>query len=305
MTGPTDADPAPGGLDGPAFGAALEAAAEAGDTAACLALLRTAELALPLSPGAAAGTEPPAWPTAVADGRTWLLAYTSVDRMGELTGGQVRHCRAVTFTELAAGWPDTRWGLAVDPGAAHPFLLESGTVARLAAPTLVEDALAEPDRLPPVVQQVLSPAEVAGRLADGDGRVSGYVQHARDTAHVGAPTALLDAVGRAHEADELLSGTGSVTVLRWAVVGRELYRTPLGGTDDERCAAVAGWVVEEPPFTGTGFASPDSLVREYRVQGLLLPHGAQLLELEPDGTERRRALWDGLRETWVLVVEPS
>ncbi|MEI4270335.1 SseB family protein [Klenkia sp. LSe6-5] len=287
------------------FGAALEAAAAAGDTAGCLALLRTAELALPLTAAAHAGTEDPAWPTADAEGRTWVLAYTSVARMQQLTGGQATHCRAVSFAELAAGWPDTRWGLAVDPGAEHPFFLESGTVARLAAPTLVQDAQAEPDRLPPVVQQVLSPADVAGRLAADEGRVSGYVHHARDTAHLGAPTAVVEAVGRGHETDELLSATGSVTLLRWAVVGRELYRTPLGGTDPERRDAVAGWVVEEPPFTGTGFAAPDSLVREYRVHGLLLPHGAQMFELEPDGTERRRAVWDGLRETWVLVVEPG
>lgn len=287
------------------FRAALESAAAAGDTAGCLALLRTAELALPITAAAHAGTEPAAWPTAEAEGRTWVLSFTSVARMHELTGGEATHCRAVSFPELAAGWPDTRWGLAVDAGAEHPFFLESGTVARLAAPTLVQDAEVEPDRLPPVVQQVLSPADVADRLGADEGRVSGYVHHARDTAHLGAPTAVLDAVGRGHETDDLLSGTGSITLLRWAVVGRELYRTPLGGTDEERRDAVAGWVVEEPPFTGTGFASPDSVVREYRVQGLPLPHGAQMFELEPDGTERRRAVWDGLRETWVLVAVPA
>ena len=302
MSGPGDDGTGPGLGDPAVFTAALDAAARAGDTARCLALLRSGDLALPITPAAAAGDEPAAWATAQAQGVTWVLAYSSVERMQQCTRGEATHARVAPFLELAAGWPDTRFGLAVDAGAEHPFFLESGTVARLAAPTLAEDRAADPDALPAVVQQLLRPADVPVLLAASQARVSGYVHHASDVAHLGAPTALVDAVGRAAEEDELLSDTGSVTVLRWAVVGPELVRTPLGGVDEERRDAVAGWVVEEEPFTGTGWAQPDSLVREYRVQGLLLPHGAELWELHPSGAQQARAVWDGVREVWSLVV---
>jgi len=94
-----------------------------------------------------------------------------------------------------------------------------------------------------------------------------------------------------------------VHLLRWPAVGPELYLSPYGGTDDETRDAVAGWLVEEPPFVGTGFAPQvDQLVREYLVRGVVLPHGAELWELDGQGLFSRHAIWDGDRETWVLLV---
>jgi hypothetical protein len=55
-------------------------------------------------------------------------------------------------------------------------------------------------------------------------------------------------------------------------------------------------VVEEPPFAGMGLGrNPDRVVREYKVDGVGLPHGAELWELAVDGTEHRRAVLDGDR----------
>jgi hypothetical protein len=209
----------------------------------------------------------------------------------------------LSFAELAAGWPDPRWGLAIDAGRPTPFFLESGTVARLAAPTLVEDRLREPDTLPPLVQQPITPDELFELISAAAGRVSGYVHHLHDAAHLSTPTALLDAVGLAGRSDELLADDGTLLVLRWPVLEPELYRTPLGGTDDERRDAVHGWVVEEEPFPGTGFVPVvDSVIREYRVHGVLLPHGAEVWEMAPDGGERRRARWDGDTGRWLWAV---
>ncbi len=65
--------------------------------------------------------------------------------------------------------------------------------------------------------------------------------------------------------------------------------------------AVADWVVEEPPFVGLGFTpDPDSVVREYRVSGVELPHGAEVWELDDDGAEHRRAVLDGDVRAWVV-----
>ena len=281
----------------------LAALSAAGDQVTCLQLLRGAEFALPITEAAAEGRELPAWTTAPGPDRTWLLAYTSVEAMTGASRGAVTRARVLGFAELAAGWPDPRWGLAVDAGRPTPFFLESGTVARLAAPTLVEDRLREPDALPPLVQQPLTADELLELISTAGSRVSGYVHNLHDAAHLSTPAALLDAVGLVDRTDELLAPDGTLLVLRWPVLEPELYRTPLGGTDEERRDAVHGWVVEEEPFTGTGFVPhPDSVVREYRVHGVLLPHGAEVWELAPDGGERRRARWDADAGRWLWAV---
>ncbi|WP_082556504.1 SseB family protein [Modestobacter sp. Leaf380] len=280
----------------------------AGDRVSCLQLLRGAELALPVTEAAAEGREPAAWATVAGPDRTWVLAFTSVEAMVEATGGAATRARVLGFAELAAGWPDPRWGLAVDPGRRTPFSLESGALARLAAPTLVEDRLREPDTLPTLVQRPISADELFELINTRSGRVSGYVHNLHDAAHLSTPEALLGAVGLRDRAGELLAEDGTLLVLRWPVLEPEAHRTPLGGTDDERRDAVGGWVVEEEPFTGLGFtADVDSLVREYRVHGLLLPHAAEVWEMAPDGTERRRAQWDGDagRWLWAVRVDPD
>jgi len=282
---------------------AVAALTAAGDRAGCLQLLRGAELALPISEAAAEGREPPAWATAPGPDRTWLLAYTSVEAMTAASGGAVTRARVLSFAELAAGWPDPRWGLAVDAGRPTPLFLESGAVARLAAPTLVEDRLREPGTLPPLVQLPISTDELFELITSSGGRVSGYVHNLQDAGHLSTPAALLDALGQADRAAELVGEDGALLVLRWPVLEPELYRTPHGGTDEERRDAVGGWVVEEAPFPGLGFVpNPDSVIREYRVHGVVLPHGAEVWEMAPDGGERRRARWDADTGRWLWAV---
>lgn len=271
----------------------LERAWSAGDVPACLALLGPSELALPLDDAAAAGTGPPAWPTVRAGGPTWLVAYTSVEAMRDATGS--RAARVASLPELAAGWPDPRWGLAVNPGLAVHLELESGTVARIAVPGVAEDRAADPGAPPPIVQKVLTGPEVGDLVTRGRRRVSGYVHRADDVAG-GTGAELLAALG---DPGGPLTPHGSVTVLRWPAVGSALYRTPYGGTDEERRAAVAGWVVEEPPFPGLGLGrNVDRVVREYKVDGVGLPAGAELWEVDADGLEHLRAVLDAVPDPW-------
>ena len=133
------------------------AAHRAGDLGACCVLLTRGRLVLPISAAAAAGREPPSLPTAEADGTTWLVAYTSAEAMQAVTGEP--HFTTVALAELAAGWPDPRWGLAVDPGLDVHLQLESGTLARLAVPGLAEVRAAYPEAMPPVMQKVLTGPE--------------------------------------------------------------------------------------------------------------------------------------------------
>ncbi|GII60370.1 hypothetical protein Skr01_04550 [Sphaerisporangium krabiense] len=281
-----------------AFEETLGAAYAAGDLAACLALLREAELALPIGPRAAAGHEPVAWPTMSGEARTWIVACTSAAAVRAVAGDATRSFRVVSLPELAAGWPDARWGLAVNPGLPVSLYLEPGTVARLAAPSPSEDRRAVPESGPPIMQKALDAAGLRDLLVDGGFRVSGYCHQAVDVAHIATPAVLADALG----AEGTVGADGSVNLLRWRAAGLNLYRPPYGGADEESMAAVAGWVVEEPPFTGMGYVpNVDQVIREYKVSGVGLPHGAEVWELTASGVEHRRAVFDGDLARWLLV----
>lgn len=291
------------------FEARLAAAVAADDGPTALGLLRHAQLAFPLTPGAAGGSEPAAWATHEAQGRTWLMAYTSAEAMEAGTDGRSRHLRVLHFVQLAAGYPDTRWPLAVNAGLPGEMLLESGTVARLAVPSLPIELTAAPDAVFPVMQKLLTAEDVHAYLTavpDRCDRVSGYVHRVDDAAGLSDPAALIAGVGRVGEEGDLLSAADTATVLRWPSFGAALYRSPFGGVDPERMAAVEGWVVEDPPFVGTGFVPDvDSLVREYKVDAVPLPHGAEMWELRRGGEEQRRAVFDADRGRWMFTRPES
>lgn len=180
-----------------AFEQELLAAHRAEDTARCFELLRTTEFALPITPAAAAGEEPARWATQARPDGNWLLAYTSVESMGAGTDGQATHCRITSLVELAAGWPDLSWVLAINPGLPVQLLLPSGSVARLAAPTLSEEEGGTPGWIPPLVQKILPHRQLSSMFARRDHRVSGYVHLQADVRHMGSPNVLVD-VARAH-----------------------------------------------------------------------------------------------------------
>ncbi|MEJ7772091.1 MAG: SseB family protein [Geodermatophilaceae bacterium] len=283
----------------------LAAAHAAEDTHACLSLMRTTEFALPITAAAGAGQEVPRWATATRADGTWLIAYTSVESMATGTDGEAEHCRILSLAELAAGWPDPEWGLAVNPGLPVQLLLPAGTVARLAAPTMAEDQFSAPGQTPALVQKVLPHADLGAIFATRTNRISGYVHSLVDVRHIGSPNVLLEALGRMAEENELINDEGSTFLMRWPAIGADLYRSPYGGTTERACAAVEGWVIEEPPFIGTGFVpNVDQVIREFKVDGICLPHRSEILEVTRDGVELPVATWDGDRGTWMLRVPP-
>ncbi|MDA0637959.1 SseB family protein [Nonomuraea sp. MCN248] len=266
-----------------------------GEIGLCLSLLRAADLALPVEEHG-----PPAWATLPAGGRTWVLAYTSEAALQAATNGAVRHHRISSMVELAAGYPDPRWGLAINAGLEPEFLLEPGTVARVAVPTLQQDHLMTPGV--PLVQKLLHPSEIQALLDDGRPRVSGYCHHALDVSHIATPALLAEALLR----DDVLTDLDAVNILRWPAIGFELYPTPYGGETEEAMLAVAGSVIEEAPFVGMGLVPHvDHTIREYKIDSVLLPYGAEIVELGADGVFRRRAVYDGDLETWLLLRETS
>ena len=273
-----------------------------GDVASARTLLHESELALPLTAAAFSGQEPPTWPTVSAAGRTWITAYTSMESMRIGTDNAVEHARISSLLELAAGWPDHGWALLINPGLPIQVSLEAAHVARLAAPTLLEDREAEPAARTPLMQKLLRRSDIAETLELGVTRVSGYCHQAMDVAHIATPAVLVEALGRTDEVAELMTDEGSVNLLRWPAVGVELYRNAFGGTDEASRAAVDGWLIEEPPFVGLGFApNADQVIREYKVDGVGLPHGAEIIELTDAGTPYRRAVLDVDLGQWLLI----
>src|SRR5690606_6668001 len=185
----------------------LAEAFEAGETAVCLGMLRHTELGLPAErPG-----PPYPWPTVTGPDRTWLIAYTSQEAMRVATGGAVEHARSTTLVELAAGWPDPRWGLAANPGPPVSFFLASGTVARLAVPSRAQARRAGPPPAPPVRQTVAPVDDLYSYPAGGATPRSPYCHHARDVAYIATPATLRDALIRSDE-EGSLSGDGSLHV---------------------------------------------------------------------------------------------
>lgn len=285
------------------FDDALMQARLAGDDDQILSLLRGTELALPISPAAADGLEPPRWATAGTPEQTFLLAYTSVEAMQAGTNGEAQHCRVAALPEIMAGYPDPRWALAVNPGLPIEVLLPSQLVARLAAAPIGLERAADPEFSTPLVQKAVSYAEVEDFYGGRLDRISGYVHNMADVAHIGSPSVLLKSLGATpEETDDLLMDNGSLLLLRWPAIGDELYPTPYGGTDAELAEAMGGKVIEEAPFLGTGFArNPDVPVREYKLDGVALPYGAEITELDTEGGRTRRSVWDADRETWLMV----
>lgn len=277
----------------------------AGDQDAVLSMLLTTELAFPITAAAFAGDETARWSIVTAGERTWIVAYTSADSMQIGTGNAMTHARASTLAELAAGWPDHNWGLAINPGLPVQVLLGPGTVARIVAPPLAEDRRIEVASGTPMVQKLLRPDDILAILELGATCVSGYCHRLADVSHIAMPATLVEALGRHRELAEYVTAEGSAHVLRWPAVDLELYRPTYGGSDSASCAAVDGWLIEEAPFVGLGLApSTDHVIREYKVSGVGLPHGAGIWELGADGVTRPRAALDADLGQW-QVMQPS
>ena len=260
--------------DGLSFAELWAFAAQTGDDAGRLALLRGADLVVPASDDGAAP-----WPLARWQEQDWVTVFTSPATLA--AARPAGPYQVASFADLVLHWPDPAWGLAVDVGSPHPLLLEPGAVSRLLAPDLGDELRADPGAAV-WVQQVVPLAGIDPLLRSTGTRVSGFVQRTADLEHVGAPTVLLRALDRVAEEEALVTDEGAVHLLRWPALGAPLYRVP---------RAAMG--------LGPGRGVP---VREYRVDEVALPHGAALVELDRHGDEVQRARYDALRGRWSLVV---
>ncbi|TDC31571.1 hypothetical protein E1211_22365 [Micromonospora sp. 15K316] len=304
----------------------LLGAAGAGSTDTFLSTLLLARVLLPVAAESAPGSRPGdpgfVWRTEELDGETFVVVYTSPERLAERVDGEVETAQ-FKFVQLIRRWPDEAWSFAVNPGTPVGAKLPGEQIVGLAnwaaEVGLGDDVEAEeaaapaeptgqprttpkpvdPSR-PVMMQKAVAPSQVAYYLERGYDRVSGFVHRANELAHLNTPAQLHDALGLNYPESPFSRDAEEIYVLRWPAYRPSLYRIPYGGQNEAAMRAMEGWVIERPPFRGNGFAPGESsdVVAEFKVDSARLPHGAQLWRVGADGSERVVAILDSDALRW-------
>ncbi|MEU8209013.1 SseB family protein [Micromonospora sp. NPDC049044] len=110
---------------------AMHDALRANDQELYFRLLSRTDLLLPVSAPAQPGQAPPGWGTWTTGGRTHVLAFTSATALRVCLGEHSGTSRRVSFADLALGWPNQEWWLAVNPGLPVEGYLPAWFVSQL------------------------------------------------------------------------------------------------------------------------------------------------------------------------------
>ncbi|MEV7329593.1 SseB family protein [Micromonospora sp. NPDC093244] len=110
---------------------AMRDALRANDQELYFRLLSRTDLLLPVAAPALAGQTSPGWGTWTTGGRTHVLAFTSAAALRACLGDHPGSNRRVPFTDLAVGWPNHEWWLAVNPGLPVEGYLPAWFVSQL------------------------------------------------------------------------------------------------------------------------------------------------------------------------------
>ncbi|XVQ09516.1 SseB family protein [Spirillospora sp. CA-255316] len=178
----------------------------------------------------------------------------------------------------------------------------AGPVPERPAPVPLPEPEGDRVAQPTIMQKVVSHRHVDWYLEQGYDRVGGFVHPISDVAELQTPIQLYEALGLLYEDSPFQPGDQGVHVIRWPGYCPDLYRIPFGGQTEEELAAWGedGWVIERAPFHGGGFA-PGSAgsIREYKVDSVRLPFGAEMYYLGEDRSERFVAMYDPDRLAWL------
>ncbi|WP_165959148.1 SseB family protein [Actinomadura sp. KC345] len=305
----------------------LYEAAQSGDSDAFLRVLLNANVLVPIPADAPLEMTPVQrefrWDAALRS-EAAVQVFTSLVRLREVLP-ESRFVYA-DFRELIGVWPREDWTMLLNPGARIGASLGGDQVLALSEWALrVGLVQARPEvplppprpeptpRMPPedlddrilspsIMQKVVPHVHVAWYLEQGYDRVGGFVHSTGDVAELQTPIQLYEALGLLYEGTSFSPGDEGVYVIRWPAYVPDLYRIPFGGRNEEDLAAwgEAGWVIERPPFLGSGFA-PGSAgsIREYKVDSVRLPFGAEMYYLGRDRSERFIAMYDPDRLAWL------
>lgn len=309
----------------------LLAAAGGGSTDSFLSTLLLARVLMTVSPlsdpGSRPGDEGFVWQTEKLDGETYVVVYTSPERVADHGGGSTETVE-VKFVRIIRNWPDESWSFAVNPGTPVGAKLPGSQIVALAnwAAELglgddsgdvpeAEPAVpevephtsyrpeAEDSSRPTIMQKVLVPTQLSYYLERGYDRVSGFVHRAAEVVHLSTPAKLYKALGLNHSGSPFSPHAEEIHLVRWPAYRPNLYRIPYGGQNEAAMRAMEGWVIERPPFRGNGFAPGESsdVIAEFKVDSARLPHGAEIWRVGADGTQTVVAILDADTSTWRRV----
>ncbi|POM22683.1 hypothetical protein BTM25_48870 [Actinomadura rubteroloni] len=169
------------------------------------------------------------------------------------------------------------------------------TVER-AAPTRIRPTSAEFV----VMQKVLRPEHVRHYVEGGYELVAGYVHRLKDVADLRTPTEIVRALGLTYQGTPFSASDDTIHVLRWPAVKPTLFRTPLGGIDEWSMEIIpGGWVIENAPFPGSGYAPGDGPpIPEFKIDSQRLPHEAEIYRIDRSGEATPIARFDADRRQW-------
>ncbi|MEV0606387.1 SseB family protein [Polymorphospora rubra] len=310
----------------------LAEAARAGNTDSFLSTLLLAKVLLPTTPDSAAGSKPGqegfTWHTETLDGDTYIVVFTSPERLAEHSADPVETVE-VKFMQLIRRWPDDAWSFAVNLGSPIGAKLPGAQIIALASwaadvglgtddgepaePPAAEETTPrstyaparEDPGSPTMMQKTIAPSQVAYYLDRGYDRVSGFVHRANEIAHLTSPARLHAALGLGYQGSPFSRDMDEVYVLRWPAYRPSLYRIPYGGQSESAMRAMEGWVIERAPFRGNGFAPGESsdVIAEFKVDSIRLPHGAQVWRIGADDGETLVATLDSDAPAWKKTGE--
>ncbi|MFC0042135.1 TY-Chap domain-containing protein [Actinomadura rayongensis] len=169
------------------------------------------------------------------------------------------------------------------------------TVER-AAPTRIRPTSAEFV----VMQKVLRPEHVRHYVEGGYDLVAGYVHRLKDVADLRTPAGIVRALGLTYQGTPFSASDDTIHVLRWPAVKPTLFRTPLGGIDEWSMEIIpGGWVIENAPFPGSGYAPGDGPpIPEFKIDSQRLPHEAEIYRIDRSGEATPIARFDADRRQW-------
>jgi hypothetical protein len=304
-------------------------AAEDGNTDSFLSTLLLAKVLVPGGTDAdALLADPSLWSTEEIEDTTYVVVFTSDERMSEHAGDLA--AAWVKFTQLIRAWPDEALSFAVNPGTPVGATLPGAQIVALATwatevglvderPEVEPDESEQPPpdgdayrsfvpppvERPVVMQKMISTEQLAYYLERGYDRVSGFVHRAEEVAHLRSPELLYTALGLCYAGSPFKPDDNEVYILRWMAYRGNLYRIPYGGQHEAAMRAMQGWVIERAPFRGNGFAPSEGrdVIAEFKVDSARLPHGSQLWQLDRDGHELLIATLDTDGPRWYRVGE--
>jgi hypothetical protein len=270
------------------------------------------------------------WQLEEIDSEPYVFVFTSPERLAEHTEALDTGMSSLSFrfVQLIGSWPDPDINFAVNPGSPVGATLPGSQIVALASWAaevgLRADAGADvvlavkpkastgsssitgdsPRDRPTVMQKTISPTQVPYYLERGYDRVSGFVHRVTEVDKLSSPAQLYHGLGLGYDGTPFSADADEVYLLRWIAHRSDLYRIPYGGPHEAAMRAMAGWVIERPPFRGNGFAPGDgAVIAEFKVDSVRLPHGAQMWRLDADGTETFVATFDADGPRWERVGE--